>query len=199
VILVKQVPQWKPEFYSRGLRLAVPRVRRNPTESLDPNIKSGNYLNNILALTQAVELGADDCLIVNGQRLVTESSNSNVFFVIDGRLLTPSQATGNLRGITKATVTSLCQQSDLPVEEGEIHVDALPSAAECFVTSATREVMPVRQLLLEDGQLVDFPMGGGYTTRRVAAAYRTFVAEYVRSHHRQHPSGGTDPVETPLR
>ena len=59
VIIVKGVPQWKPEFYSNGMSLAVPNLRRNSVVSLDPNIKGGNYLNNIIALAEAKKLGAN--------------------------------------------------------------------------------------------------------------------------------------------
>src|SRR5919106_1402459 len=58
--------------------LAVTRVRRNPVEALSPDIKSGNYLNNILGVAEAVELAADDCLMLNPAGVLTEASNSNV-------------------------------------------------------------------------------------------------------------------------
>ena len=79
VIIVRAVPQWNPEFYAKGLRVAVSRTRRNPTASLDPNIKGGNYLNNVLGVIEARKFGADDSLMLNDAGLVTEASNSNVF------------------------------------------------------------------------------------------------------------------------
>ena len=57
VIILKEVPKWNPEFYSRGMRLAVTNVRRNPIEALSPDIKSGNYLNNILGVAEAIKMG----------------------------------------------------------------------------------------------------------------------------------------------
>jgi branched-chain amino acid aminotransferase len=182
VIIVKEVPRWNPEFYSIGMRLAVTRVRRNPVEALSPDIKSGNYLNNILAVTEAVKLEADDCLMLNPAGIVTEASNSNAFFVIDDRLVTPSFASGVLRGITKAAIAQLGAAQGFALHETEVSTSELSRATECFVTSATREVMPVAALRLENGKWREFPPGGGPVTHRVAKAYKGFVARYVSEH-----------------
>jgi len=182
VIIVKEVPRWNPEFYSRGMRLAVTRVRRNPIESLSPDIKSGNYLNNILGVAEAVERGADDCLMLNPAGNVTEASNSNVFFVIDKRLKTPGADSGILRGITKAAVAQAAADHAIQLEEATIPAADLHRATECFVTSATREVMPVAALRTESGEWREFPPGGGEVTRQVAKAYKQAVARYVQDH-----------------
>jgi branched-chain amino acid aminotransferase len=182
VIILKEVPPWKPEFYSRGMRLAVTHVRRNPIEALSPDIKSGNYLNNILGVAEAVELGADDCLMLNPSGLMTEASNSNVFFVIDGRLVTPSVESGVLRGITKAAISKLSDELGHPLYEQKLPVGQLSKTTECFVTSATREVMPVVGIRLESGEWREFPPGGGEVTRRVAKAYKESVGKYVKDH-----------------
>ncbi len=184
VIIVKEVPAWNPEFYSRGVRLAVTHVRRNPVEALSPDIKSGNYLNNILGVAEAIELGADDCLMLNPAGIVTEASNSNVFFGIDGQLVTPSAESGVLRGITKAAIQRLSAEAGFTVHEASIPASDLERADECFVTSATREVMPVAGLRLENSQWREFPPGGGAVTRRVAKAYKEYVDGYVRANAR---------------
>jgi branched-chain amino acid aminotransferase len=182
VIIVKEVPKWNPEFYSRGMTLAVTQVRRNPIEALSPDIKSGNYLNNILGVAEAVELGADDCLMLNPAGFITEASNSNVFFVIDGRLVTPNVESGVLRGITKAAIAQLGAETGYPLHELKLPIAELAKASECFVTSATREVMPVIGVRLESGQWHEFPPGGGDVTKRVASAYKEFVSRYVQEH-----------------
>lgn len=179
VIIVKEVPKWKPEFYSNGMRLAVTRVRRNPVEALSPDIKSGNYLNNILGVAEAVNAGADDCLMLNPHGIVTEASNSNVLFIIDGHLVTPSVESGVLRGITKGAIGRLSSAYGFKLVEREIEAAELGKATECFVTSATREVMPVVGIRLEDSRNRDFPPGGGEMTRMVAHAYKDFVRKYV--------------------
>jgi len=184
VIIVKQLAAWSPELYSSGVSLAVPGTRRNSGSALDPNIKGGNYLNNVLGLLEARALGADDCLMLNDAELVTEASNSNVFFVIDGDLVTPSQSARNLKGLTKAAVHEACRAHGLPTDEREITERDLARATECFLTSATREVMPVATLRLRGGGEVRFPPGGGEATRRAARYFREYVDAYVRTHRR---------------
>ena len=179
VIIVKEVPKWKPEFYSSGMRIAVTRVRRNPVEALSPDIKSGNYLNNILGVAEAVGIGADDCLMLNPAGDVTEASNSNILFVIDGELVTPSFESGILRGITKAAIGKIGAENGVELHDRTLSENELTKATECFVTSATREVMPVTGIRLENGKWLEFPPGGGEITRRVAQAYKDFVKRYT--------------------
>lgn len=182
VIIVKELHAWPSEYYTRGVLLAIPKVRRNSASALDPNIKGGNYLNNVLAVIEARELGADDCVMLNDAGLVTESSNSNVFFVIDDEIVTPAETVGNLRGLTKVAVHEACQQRGVSTAERDIAADELVAATECFITSATREVMPVVGLRLGDGTQLEFPEGGGPQTRRVAACYGEYLQAYVRDH-----------------
>lgn len=179
MILVKPVPQWKPEHYATGLRLAVTEVRRNAADALSPKIKSGNYLNNILGLAESVERGADDCLMLNAAGHVTEASNSNVFFVTEGRVQTPADSAGNLRGITGAALRGLGEAGGWPVEEVHLTVGDLARIEEAFVTSATREVMPVAAIRLPSGDWHELPAGGGPMTRKIAAAYTDHVASYA--------------------
>jgi len=182
VIIVREVPAWNPDFYTHGLSIAIVRTRRNPGDALDPNIKGGNYLNNVLGVIEARALGANDCLMLSDSGLITESSNSNVFFVIGGKLLTPSQTAANLRGLTKAAVHDACQARGLLSEESEISVADLAAATECFVTSATREVMPVKSLRIDALTECSFPEGGGDITRKVREYYREFMRDYVAAH-----------------
>ena len=182
VIIVDELRDWRAEFYSQGVRLAIPEVLRNSSSALDPNIKGGNYLNNILGIIQARALGADDCVMLNDAGLVTESSNSNVFFVIDDKIVTHAETAGNLRGLTKVAVLEACREQGLPTKERDIAVDELVEATECFITSATREVMPVIGLRLLDGKQLDFPEGGGRQTRRVAECYKARLQAYVDDH-----------------
>jgi len=179
VVIVKAVPEWKPEFYSEGVRLAITTTKRNPRNALDPNIKGGNYLNNVLGVIEARALGADDCLMLNAAGHITESSNSNVFFVIEGKLLTPAGTSGNLRGLTQVAIRQACKANGLATFEREIDSAAATEATECFITSATREVMPVRSLHLEDGTELEFPAGGGALTHKVQGYYREYVDAYV--------------------
>jgi len=180
VIIVSTLPSRKPEYYSRGMDMAIPSVRRNPENALDPNIKGGNYLNNILAITEARQLGADDCIILNREGFVTEAANSNVWFVINGQLITP--ATGNLKGLTKMHIHRALREAKISSQETNIQVNELNGATECFVTSATRDVMPCASLRLESGEILQFPEGGGEITRQVQAVFLAYLDAYAADH-----------------
>ena len=180
VIIVKAVPQWNPDHYSEGMTMAVPRQRRNSINSLDPNIKGGNYMNNVLALAQARDQGADECLMLDARGMVTECSNSNIWFVIDGRVVTP--LAGNLVGLTRKALLKLYADAEIDAVERGIHSEELPTATECFVTSATREVMPVKSLTLENGDEMTFPVGGGELTRKGMSLYTRMVNDFIDQH-----------------
>ena len=182
IVIVMAVPEWNQEFYSSGVSLAISRTRRNEPHTLDPNIKGGNYLNNVMGVIEAREQGADDCLMLDSADLITEASNSNVFFVLNNEVLTPSQVSANLKGITKESVRQICAAGGIPYREAELALDDLLAADECFITSATREIMPVRKVLLGDGRSRDFPAGGGPQTRTMAGLYKQFVRDYVENH-----------------
>ena len=182
VIVVKQLHRWRETFYSEGVRLAISRTRRNPINALNPNIKGGNYLNNVLGVIEARQLGADDCVMLNDAGLVTESSNSNVFFVIDGDLVTPAENAGHLRGLTRAALQEACTARGLQIVTRDIPLEDARRATESFITSATREVMPVRSLTLQRGSAVEFPDGGGDLTRQAMAHYKEYVKRYLLEH-----------------
>ena len=182
VIVVKELHRWREDFYSHGVRLAISHTRRNPINALNPNIKGGNYLNNVLGVIEARQLGADDCVMLNDAGLVTESSNSNVFFVIDGELVTPAENAGHLRGLTRVALQTACAAHGLQIVTRDIPPKESARATESFITSATREVMPVRSLTLLDGSTVFFPEGGGDLTRQAMAHYTEYVKGYLRDH-----------------
>jgi len=183
VLIVKEVPAWRAELYGKGLKMAIPAVRRNPVNALDPNIKGGNYLNNILALSEARAAGADDAVMLTREGYVAEASNSNVWFLINDELRTPSR--GNLRGLTKMHVHKALNSEGIATQETDIHVDEVAHATECFVTSATRDVMPCASLVLEDGTHIEFPEGGGPLTRKTRESFESYIQAYVHRHRHQ--------------
>lgn len=179
IIIVKEIPKWNPDFYAKGMNLAIPTLRRNAVNTLDPNIKGGNYLNNILGLAESRTMGADECVMLDGDGWVTECSNSNVWFVLDGRLVTP--AAGNLLGLTRRSLVGLLEGAGHADIERAIHSEQLVDATECFVTSATREVMPVASLRLQDGKVREFPEGGGELTRVAMKLYADMLVDFVHT------------------
>jgi branched-chain amino acid aminotransferase len=137
-------------------------------------LKTGNYLGNILALHQAHDQGADDAILCNAEGQVAEGSTSNLFLVVDGRVHTPSLASGLLAGITRDLVIRLLDtRLGLQVAERAVLVDELTRADEMFLTSSIRGVMPVTKL---DGVAVGDGTAGP-VTRRVIEVYEAFLSE----------------------
>src|SRR3989442_13841410 len=87
--------------------MAIAKIRRNPPQALDPALKTGNYLNSVLALRESHAAGADDALMLDLHGQVTEASTSNVFFVNAGGVVTPPLAVGMLEGVTPGPVTAV--------------------------------------------------------------------------------------------
>ena len=135
-----------PETYDLGIRLALVERRRNSPQSLDPNAKTGNYLNNVLAMMEARDRGADDAVMLNADGYLTEGTASNLFFVREGVVHTPALRAGILDGITRGLVIGMLADHGLDCQEGLYLPEALLAAGEVFVTSTVRDALPVRAI-----------------------------------------------------
>jgi branched-chain amino acid aminotransferase len=178
VIIVKPIELPKPELYERGIKLAIVPVRRNSPRTVDPALKTGNYLNSVIALQQARRMGAEDALMLDLVGRVTELSTSNVFFVKDGVVVTPALVLGLLEGITRGLVMEVARAEGIMVQEAFHGPEALAAADEVFVTSTLREVMPVTSLcFLESGEQKRVVGDGkpGPLSRRLREAFRRRV------------------------
>lgn len=152
VVLSRPLVQYPGRFYREGVHLAVVEVRRNARSSLDPSLKTSNLLNLRLAFMEARRKAADDALLLNHEGEVAEASGSNVFAVVEGRLVTPPVEAGILQGITRGFVMGLAEKEGWSVCERPLSLAALKDASEAFVTATTRSIMPVASI---DGR----PMG----------------------------------------
>jgi branched-chain amino acid aminotransferase len=144
IVIVFPLGAPTPEMYEKGVAVAIVSITRNSPLALDPEVKSGNYLNNVLALGEARRRSkAYEAILCGGDGSVAEGSTSNVFAVIGGEVRTPPPAVGILDGITRAKVIALCRENGIPFAERRITPDELRGADEAFITSATRGVLPV--------------------------------------------------------
>jgi branched-chain amino acid aminotransferase len=179
IILVKALEPPAPEQYDRGLRVAVARTRRNPPQALDPALKTGNYLNGILALREAHAAGAEDALMLDVHGRVTEASTSNVFYVKDGAVKTPPLSLGMLEGVTRALLIDVARAAGVDVRDEADGIGALLNADEVFVTSTIREVMAVTAIALLESGAPDWRRVAdgkpGPMTRRLHAVFRGYV------------------------
>ncbi len=130
----------------KGLRLRlVPRLRTDQS-ALTPAAKTGNYLNNILALLEAQQSGADDALLLNTRGELTEATTSNLWLVSQGVVRTPVVEAGILHGITRYFLLRLLHDLNIPHEEAILMPADLWSAEEAFLSSSVRLLAPVAQI-----------------------------------------------------
>ena len=168
VIIVRPHREVAPAVRERGVKLVVSSLLRNHPEALSPRIKSNNLLNNALAMQEALRAGADEALMCNYRGEIAECAQSNVFLVRGGEALTPPLATGLLEGVTRNFLFEIGPELRIPVREQVLRLDESQAADEIFITSTTREVLPVTTL---DGR----PVGAGApgpVTLALADAFR---------------------------
>jgi len=147
LIVTNEFKAYPGSFYKKGVRLIISSVRRNLKEALNPQIKSLNFLNNILAKIESKKKKAYEALMLNSQGHLAEGTICNVFFMLKKNkkavLCTPSLDCGILDGITRNIVIELAQKNGIAVKEGKFKKEDIYSASEVFITNTTMEVMPV--------------------------------------------------------
>jgi branched-chain amino acid aminotransferase len=176
VLLVQKLKAPAPEKSARGLKLALAKtLHRNHPSTLNPVWKTGNYLNNILCLREAVAAGADEVLMTNLAGEICECSVSNIFFIRDGAVFTPPLAAGMLEGITRASVFPVARAAGVTATETTVRPEHLASYSECFIVSTTKEICPINAI--ED---VQFTIGPDTVTAKLQTAFRQYVCDYVQ-------------------
>ena len=137
-----------------GISVVVASVLRNHPRSVDPSIKSNNLLNNVLAMQEAIRQGAYEAILLNHRGELAECSQSNLFAVRDGVVLTPPLDAGLLEGVTRNFLFEVGADIGVAVNEAVLREADLERVDELFITSTTREVIPVVRV-------GDQPIGSG--------------------------------------
>ena len=143
IIFVKSIPIIPDECYEKGIAVSLVSVKRNSRDSLNPAVKTGNYLNNILAKVEAQKIGAEDAIMVNPWGQLTEATTSNIFFVKNGYLHTPETGCGILSGITREKIIQLAHENGITLEEGKWLGNELVNADEIFLSGTVKKIIPV--------------------------------------------------------
>ncbi|MCJ2670648.1 MAG: branched-chain-amino-acid transaminase [Candidatus Thermoplasmatota archaeon] len=130
------------EKAEQGLRLITSKWRRNPPQALNPNIKSLNYLNNILAMLEVIEKGMDEAVMLDMDGFVSEGSADNIFIYDGSTFISPPVET-NLPGVTRETAIELIRKKGWDFREEKFRMEALYSAQEVFLTGTAAEIAPV--------------------------------------------------------
>jgi len=177
VIITDKITLYPEKFYKEGLAIiTVPTVRNLP-EALNPQIKSLNYLNNILAKMEAVNSGYDEAIMLDSLGYVAECTGDNIFVVKNGNLFTPPQCMGTLRGITRDAVLAIAKKDKIAAHEHVLTRHEVFIADECFLTGTAAEIIPVVKV---DGRVIGYGKPGKVTLGLMKKFHEITKTEGVR-------------------
>lgn len=168
VVIVKphvDPPAW---VYSDGVKVTIVGIIRNHPDSVNPLIKSNNLMNSALAMQEALRRDAFEGVMRNYRGELSECTTANLFVVKQGIVLTPPLASGLLPGITRELVFEVGRDAGIEVRETVLEDDDLYGADEAFLTSTTRELVPITTV---DDRVIGSGKPGP-TTRTLLDAYR---------------------------
>ncbi|MCC6708241.1 MAG: aminotransferase class IV [Gammaproteobacteria bacterium] len=171
--IVASLRMFPAEVRAKGLRLLTSWLRRPAADMLDPQVKSLNYLNNVLAKRDARLKGYDDALLLNSIGRVTEATGANLFAVIDGTLVTPPTADGALPGITRDSVLKMRAEMGAPVECRSLTRYDLLAADEVFLSGSGAGLVSV-------ASIDDTPIGSD--ARPLCEQLRETYGDYAARH-----------------
>ena len=161
-IIADKIVLYPSRVYREGMEIVTVPTPRNLPEALNPQIKSLNYLNNILAKIEATNAGVQEALMLSAHGYVAECTGDNLFIVKEGTLLTPPPHAGILKGITRACVMDLARKAKVAVREEMMTRHDLYNAEECFLTGTAAEIAPIVKI---DGRTIGTAKPGKITLR----------------------------------
>jgi branched-chain amino acid aminotransferase len=177
VIVVQSLPDLE-KLRREGIKVLTSKVIRNSPQAQDPNIKTSNYLNSLLALQDVRARGGEDAVLCDALGRVTEGTTFSIFGIsANGRLITPSLQIGILDSITRRHI--LKAAADLmPVEEGFYPLKDFQECTEVFLVSSVREVVAISEW---DGKKYPVP---GPVTKQIYDRLKKDISSYLASHPR---------------
>ncbi len=146
VVIIKPNVDPPAEAFEKGVKVCLSPIMRNHPQSVNPMIKSNNLLNNALAMQEALRRGGTEAIMRNYRGELTECTQSNLFIVKDGVALTPPIEAGLLPGITREFMFEVGKEVGVVVREQVLRDEDLFAADECFLTSTTKEAVPIVQV-----------------------------------------------------
>ncbi|KPK00959.1 MAG: hypothetical protein AMK71_07365, partial [Nitrospira bacterium SG8_35_4] len=174
VIFASKFRKYPEQCYEKGVRISIVKTRRNIISALNPQIKSLNFLNNVLAKIEAKKENAFEALMLNYRGYLAEGTVSNVFFIKKNSLYTPEITVGILDGITRKAVLDIARECGLKIMQGQFRKKAIYGAEEVFLSNTTMEVMPVSHV-----DTVRISTKAGKMTKMLHQAYQNRVADYL--------------------
>jgi len=173
VIIADKIKLYPQETYDNGLSLKTVPTPRNQCEAVNPQIKSLNYLNNIMAKIEAVNAGTDEAIMMNSLGYVAECTGDNIFIVKNGVLMTPPIWMGALKGITRQAVIDIAKKLKIEFKEEVMTRHDIYNADESFLTGTAAEIVPVVAL---DGRKIGNGKPGTMTNK-LLAEFRKIVTK----------------------
>ena len=161
-IIASKIELYPKDAYESGLAIITCATRRPAPGALMPQVKSLNYLNNIMAKVEAIQANALEAVMLNEQGYVAECTGDNLFLIKNGVLLTPLISDGALDGITRAVIVELAEKMGIPFKERSLTRYDIFTADECFLTGTAAEVIPVIAL---DRRVIGTGKPGPFTAR----------------------------------
>ncbi len=146
IIIADNIELYPEELYEKGLKVVSATTIRNHPLAVSPQVKSLNYLNNILAKIEALDSGVPEAIMYNYEGYVAEASGDNVFTVRNQVVCTPPTEAGALEGITRQLVLRLARQEGLEVVEKNLTRYDLHVCDELFLTGTAAEVIGVVEI-----------------------------------------------------
>ncbi len=143
IIITDNIKLYPEKMYKKGLSIITVPTPRNIPEALNPQIKSLNYLNNILAKIEALNCGYEEALMFTAHGYVAECTGDNIFIIKNNNLITPPAYLGILKGITRACVMDIAKKIGMTAKEEVITRHNIFTANECFLTGTAAEIIPV--------------------------------------------------------
>jgi len=172
-IIVDTIAMYEAEMYEKGMAIVTASTIRNHPAALSAQVKSLNYLNNIMAKIEAVDAGCLEAVMLNHEGYVAECTGDNIFIVKSGVVKTPAPHCGLLIGVTRGVILKLARKRAIPAEETILTRTDLYCADEAFITGTGAEVCPVVQI---DRR----PVGDGKPgpiTKQLMADFRKYARE----------------------
>jgi len=171
VCIAGSIQLYPDKFYAEGLKIVTVATHRNYNESLNPRVKSLNYLNNIMAKIEGIQAGSPEALMLNTQGMVAECTGDNIFIIKGNTISTPDVHSGSLDGITRRVVIDLAKARGMEVIEGPMSRFDIWVADEFFITGTAAEVVPVVEL---DRRLIGDGLPGAIT-KALIADFKAYV------------------------
>jgi len=151
IIIADNIQLYPEELYEKGMKVISATTVRNHPLAIPPQVKSLNYLNNILAKIEALDYEVPEAIMYNHEGYVAEATGDNVFIVRDGVIYTPPAEAGSLEGITRSVVIRLAREENLEVVEKNLTRFDLYVCDEFFLTGTAAEVIGIVEI---DGRVI---------------------------------------------